>query len=125
LTGKSAVDCGFLTYESVDNGTSDIDTCAKSAVESGKPFRFGYQGNDDELIYCTVAVRADDGQLWSLNFYVPVSEAMKKINAQFRLQALRCSSIRIQRGRSFFAFDGCTDATDDLVASLHRKKPSG
>jgi hypothetical protein len=126
LTDDSVVDCGFLALDAPDKDLYDIKRCARSSIESGKAYRFGYQNMDKLLGYCAVAARTPDGQLWSLEFYAPIDEVMKKrTDLQYNFNAKQCSDIKVLADRrSFFDLENCTEATDTLMSSLH-DKPGG
>lgn len=123
LGGDSAVDCGFLALDASDQDFRDVLECAKSAVQSGKPYRFGYRNIDKYLSFCNVAVRAPDGQLWSLQFYVPIMDAMsQRKDLQYSFNAKQCSSLALKNDRrGFFAMQQCTEATDTLMSLVHDK----
>lgn len=123
LSGDSAVDCGFLALEASDQDFRDVMDCAKSAIQSGKAYRFGYRNIDKYFSFCNVAARTPDGQLWSLQFYVPILDAMsQRKDLQYSFNASQCSSIQINNDRrGFFAFQTCTEATDALMTLLHDK----
>ncbi len=122
LSGDSAVDCGFLALDASDRDFYDVLECAKSAVQSGKAYRFGYRNIDKYLSFCNVAVRAPDGQLWSLQFYVPILEAMsQRKDLQYSFNAKQCTSLTLKNDRrGFFAMGQCTEATDDILRQLHQ-----
>ena len=121
LSGESAVDCGFLALEASDQDFRDVMDCAKSAIQSGKAYRVGYRNIDKILSYCHVAVRSPDGQLWSLQFYVPILDAMsQRKDLQYSFNASQCSSMQIKNDRrGFFTLENCTEATDTLMTLLH------
>jgi hypothetical protein len=123
LTGDSGVDCGFLALDASDQDFRNVLQCARFAVQSGKSYRFGYQNIDKILGYCAVAARAPDGQLWSLEFYVPIQDAMsKRKDLQYSFNASQCSSIQLKNDRrGFFNLESCTEATDALMTALHDK----
>lgn len=121
LSGDSAVDCGFLALDASDQDFYDMLQCAKSAVQSGQAYRFGYRNIDKYLSFCNVAVRSPDGQLWSLQYYVPILEAMsQRKDLQYSFNAKQCTSITLKNDRrGFFAMGQCTEATDALLKQLH------
>ena len=121
LTGESTVDCGFLALSASDRDFYDIMVCARSAIASGKAYRFGYQNADNFFGYCKVAARSPDGKLWSLEFYAPIDKVMDKVEPlQYSFNVKRCSNITIQNNRrGFFYLQSCTEATDSLMQSLH------
>jgi hypothetical protein len=123
---ESTVDCGFLALEASDQDFRDVLGCAKSAVESGKPYRFGYRNIDQYLSFCNVAMRTPDGQLWSLQFYVPILEAMsQRKDLQYSFNAKQCSTITLKNDRrGFFGLQGCNEATDAFMSRLHDKPGS-
>jgi hypothetical protein len=123
LTGESVVDCGFLALDASDQDFRNVLQCAKSAVQSGKPYRFGYRNIDKYLSFCKVAAHAPDGQLWSLEFYVPIQDAMsQRKDLQYNFNASQCSSIQLKNDRrGFFDMKDCTEATDALLAALRGK----
>lgn len=120
LSGDSAVDCGFLALDASDKDFYHIMQCAHLAIQSGKAYRIGYENLDEVFGYCNAAVRAPDGQLWSLQFYAPVDEIMgRKPDLQYRFNAKRCKSITLfDDRRGFFRPQDCSEATDDLMKSL-------
>lgn len=123
LTGDSVVDCGFLALDASDKDLYDVRKCARSSIEGGKAYRFGYQNIDKLLGYCAVAARTPDGQLWSLEFYAPIDDVMRKrADLQYNFNAKQCSDIRLLTDRrGFFNLENCTEATDALMASLRDK----
>src|SRR5579859_744905 len=123
VSGESAVDCGFLALEASDQDFRDVMDCAKSAIQSGKAYRFGYRNIDKYFSFCNVAARSPDGQLWSLQFYVPILDAMsQRKDLQYSFNASQCSGIQIRNDRrGFFAVQQCTEATDALMALLRDK----
>lgn len=120
LSGDSAVDCGFLTLDASDKDFYHIMQCAQLAIQAGQAYRFGYQNLDEVFGYCNAAVRAPDGQLWSLQFYAPADEIMgKKPDLQYRFNAKRCGSLAVLNDRrGFFKPQDCSEATDALMKSL-------
>jgi len=123
LTGESAVNCGFLALDASDQDFRNALQCAKFAVQSGKPYRFGYRNIDKFLSFCRIAAHSPDGQLWSLEFYVPIQDAMsRKKDLQYSFNAAQCSSIQLKNDRrGFFDMKACTEATDALLAALRDK----
>lgn len=121
--GDSTVDCGFLALEASDQDFHNMLECAKFAVQSGKPYRFGYRNIDQYLSFCNVAMSTPDGQLWSLQFYVPILEAMsQRKDLQYSFNAKQCSGITLKNDRrGFFGLQGCTEATDAFMNLLHDK----
>ena len=121
LTDASTVDCGFLALSASDRDFHDIMVCARSAVASGKAYRFGYQNADNFFGYCKAAARSPDGQLWSLEFYAPIDKIMNKTESlQYNFNAKQCSGVAIVNDRrGFFNLQSCTEATDTLMHSLH------
>ena len=120
LSGNSAVDCGFLALDASDKDFYHIMQCAQLAIQGGKAYRIGYQNLDEVFGYCNAAVRAPDGQLWSLQFYAPVDEIMgRKPDLQYRFNAKRCVSISLlDDRRGFFRLQDCSEATDALMKNL-------
>lgn len=123
LTGDSVVDCGFLALDASDQDFRNILQCARFAVQSGKPYRFGYRNIDKFLGFCKVAALSPDGKLWSLEFYVPIQDAMsQRKDLQYNFNAAQCSSILLKNDRrGFFDMQGCTEATDSLMETLRDK----
>lgn len=126
LGGDATVDCGFLALEASDQDFRDVLACAKSAVQSGKSYRFGYRNIDQFLSFCNVAMSTPDGQLWSLQFYVPILEAMsQRKDLQYSFNAKQCSGITLKNDRrGFFGMQNCTEATDAFMSLLHDKTGS-
>ena len=126
LSGDPAVDCGFLALDASDQDFRNVLGCAKFAVQSGKPYRFGYRNIDQYLSFCNVAVRSPDGQLWSLQFYVPILEAMsQRKDLQYSFNAKQCSGITLKNDRrGFFGLQNCSEATDAFMTLLHGKDGS-
>lgn len=120
LGGDAAQDCGFLALHASDKDFYDILGCARSALASGKAYRFGYQNFDDFFGYCRAVARAPDGQVWSLEFYAPVDEVMNgKAPPQYRFNAKQCSAVSVVKDRrGFFQTGQCTEATDELIKTL-------
>jgi len=120
LAGDAAEDCGFLALHASDKDFYDIMGCARSALASGKAYRFGYQNFDEFFGYCRAVARAPDGQVWFLEFYAPVDEVMNgKGPSQYRFNAKQCSSVSVIKDRrGFFQAQGCAEATDELMKSL-------
>lgn len=120
LAGDAAMDCGFLALHASDKDFYDIMGCARSALASGKAYRFGYQNFDEFFGYCRAAVRSPDGRVWFLEFYAPVDEVMNgKQPFQYRFNAKQCSSVSVIKDRrGFFDAQGCSEATDELMKSL-------
>lgn len=123
LTGDSVVDCGFLALDASDQDFRNILQCARFAVQSGKPYRFGYRNIDKFLSFCKVAALSPDGKLWSLEFYVPIQDAMsQRKDLQYSFNAAQCSSIQLKNDRrGFFDMKDCTEATDSLMETLRDK----
>lgn len=120
LAGDTAQDCGFLALHASDKDFYDIMGCARTALASGKAYRFGYQNFDDFFGYCRAVARSPDGQVWFLEFYAPVAEVMNgKAPLQYRFNAKQCSAVSVVKDRrGFFAAQGCTEATDELIKIL-------
>jgi len=123
LTGDSVMDCGFLALDASDQDFRNVLQCAKFAVQSGKPYRFGYRNIDKFLSFCKIAAHSPNGKLWSLEFYVPIQDAMsQRKDLQYSFNAAQCSSIQLKNDRrGFFDMKDCNEATDALLAELHAR----
>ena len=111
LSGADAYDCGLLHLDARDGAESQITACARDAVASGRAYRFGYQSFGIDSMYCDVAVRAPDGQIWSL-----YSDNEALLGGGITLSVQRCKEIAFRRGTigkgSFFEHDRCERAPE-------------
>ena len=125
LAGANTQDCGFLHADS--DSEKQIAACAKQAVDSGKPFKFGYMSHGDDSSFCDVAIKSSDGQLWSLYYDADSSGGEGKTNNYSTLAVSRCNRIEfvpaaIGRG-SFFALKDCSAAPEVAEAIAAQRKP--
>lgn len=121
LSGPDAYDCGLLHLDARDGAQTQIAACARDAVASGRPYRFGYQSLGTDTLYCDVAVRAPDGQLWTLYF-----DDEGTLGGHAVLSVRRCKDLRFERGTigkgSFFASGGCADQDHSMFDVLAARR---
>jgi hypothetical protein len=116
LAGKDAIDCGFLPMSADLNQRKSTLACAKNAVKSHKPFHFGYASFGDDSAYCDVAIRAADGQLYSLFFDFDVTGQLGTDGSNSALWISKCESITFRPGTigkgSFFNQEKCVESKE-------------
>lgn len=121
LGGADAYDCGLLHLGAGDGALSQITACARDAVASGRPYRFGYQSIGSDSLVCAAAVRAPDGRLWLLDYDDDVGGKHSVLWVQ------RCGSITFSRHpwrpAIFFSFDHC-EPIPDMFDTLQRQRAS-
>jgi len=140
IAGVSAIDCGFLPRDirrSLDGWQSlassgaqvellaKIEQCAKSAVESGNAFKFGYYGFGYDSDFCDVAIRGPDGQLISFFFDSDTSGQMGSKGNHSVVHTSSCKTIEFKPGTidnsSFFDLQECT-SSPEIFSALSSSK---
>jgi hypothetical protein len=125
LGGTDAYDCGLLHIDARDGALMQIAGCAREAVASGRPYRFGYQTIGSDSMVCGVAVRARDGQLWFLDYDSDVSGQFGSQGNHAALWVRRCKDVRFARNAVrpaiFFELDGC-QAANDMFDTLQKRR---
>lgn len=113
VSGQSVTDCGFLPFRPSDRDRAATEACAKDAVQSGKPFKFGYRSFGDDSGFCDVAIRRPDGQLVAFFYDSDVTGQMGTNGNHSRVWTSRCKGIEFKPGTiglgSFFAMQGCVE----------------
>ena len=113
LSGKGVVNCGFFSNLSNNDKKQYVQNCAEKVVNSGKPYIFGHRAQGDDSIFCDVAIRDIDGNLWSFFYDSDISGGSGGPSA---LWISECKSIAMQPGTiaqdSFFDLQNCTERTD-------------
>ena len=113
LAGGDAMNCGFTTTESSANQLRSVSLCARKAALGNGPFRFGYRSFGTDSSYCSVAVRSQDGQLWSV--YVDV-DLWRMDGGGATLWVSRCEEVDFAQRTigpgSFFKLTDCQEAPD-------------
>src|SRR5204863_1223558 len=68
LAGERAVNCGLLRLDATEAQKAEVEKCAKTAEELGRPYRAGQVGIDvaDTYIARDVAIRDPNGPRWRL-----------------------------------------------------------
>jgi hypothetical protein len=128
LAGQSAIDCGFIQLDASETVKDRTVRCAGESISGNLPFEFGYRGVGDDSWYCDVAIRAADGQLYSLYYDSDVTGHWAERPETSRLWLQRCKGIRMLPGtstRSFFALDGCEESPRDLQALISARAGPG
>ncbi|MEO8671965.1 MAG: hypothetical protein ABI411_11670 [Tahibacter sp.] len=130
LTGPEFIDCGLLHMDSDGGSRAYVRRCAREAVASDRPFRFGYCSWGDDSMYCDIAIRAPDGQLWSFWYDSDVTGQAGRSGNNAALRASRCASIVFEPGTigygSFFRQGDCVpddDAVNKIVAVRNASRP--
>lgn len=125
IAGQSAVDCGFLPLGASARDRAATTACARSAVESGKPFKFGYRSVGDDSAFCDVAIRRQDGQLVAFFFDSDVTGQSGTDGNHSTVWTSRCSGIEFKPGTigpgSFFAMRDCSEAPE-IFSGLARRR---
>ncbi len=116
IAGDSAVDCGFLSSGVSKGQRRATVTCAKNAVASDRPFKFGYAGFGTDSFFCDVAIRNADGQLISFAYDSDVTGGFATDGENAAVWTSRCARIAFEKGSivlsSFFDLQGCTEAPE-------------
>lgn len=126
VAGPDAIDCGFH----VGPGASSRDiakwqACARDALASGTPVKFGYRSHGDDSAFCDVAIRTPEGELisWYLDFDVTGGGGTGPSSA---LWASRCTGIAFKPGSigpgSFFHLNGCEELTSGRVWDIRQAR---
>src|SRR5262245_60558990 len=68
LSGSNARDCGFFDLQSPADEKEHVRACAREAERQSGAFKFGHLTFGIDSAFCTVAVRDDAGNYWSLLF---------------------------------------------------------
>lgn len=125
IAGQSATDCGFLPFRATARDRAATETCAKDAVKSGKPFKFGYGSFGDDSAFCDVAIRRPDGQLVAFFFDSDVTGQMGTNGNHSTVWTSKCSKVEFKPGTigpgSFFAMQDCTEAPEIFSGLSSRK----
>lgn len=116
IAGQSAVDCGFLPFRASARARVATEACAKDAVRSGKPFKFGYGSFGDDSAFCDVAIRRPDGQLIAFFFDADVTGQMGTNGNHSTVWTSKCGKVEFKPGTrglgSFFAMKDCVEAPE-------------
>lgn len=116
IAGDSAIDCGFLSSGASKSERNATAACAKNAVVSGRPFKFGYAGFGTDSFFCDVAIRNADGQLISFAYDSDVTGQWGAGGGSAVVWTSRCDRIVFEPGSivpgSFFDLKECTEAPE-------------
>jgi hypothetical protein len=126
LAGKSAVDCGFLSFGTSDEDRVLIKNCARGAVRSDQPFKFGYHGLNVDSVICDVAVRTSNGELISFFVDTDVSGQMGEDGNHIFASTAKCKNIQFIRRipfhpTAFFNLRHCIQAPE-IFSTLPSQK---
>jgi hypothetical protein len=116
LAGTRAVNCGLLRLDATEEQKAEVEKCAKTAEELGRPYRAGQVGIDiaDTYIACDVAIRDTHGQRWRLWYDFDLDDRLSQGASDGVVTVSRCNSIAFQPGtlltHSFFELGGCQEA---------------
>lgn len=126
LAGPDAVDCGFHAGMGANRG--DIkrwQACAREAVASGRPFKFGYRSFGIDSAFCHTAIRTPEGELlsWFLDFDVTGGSSER---ARSALWASGCKDIAFEAGTighgSFFDLKECSELTSGRAWEIQQAR---
>jgi hypothetical protein len=116
LVGPSALDCGMVRLDDSNRMQARKQACARKVVASGRPFKLGYVGVGDDSLFCDVAGRSSDGQLWHYFFDFDVTGQNGRDGSNSSLRMSRCEQIEFTPGTiyagSFFKLSECKEAPD-------------
>jgi hypothetical protein len=106
LAGHTVKDCGILAYPASAEAQSKAQSCAKRALASRAPVRFGSGWVGSDAASCSVVVRDLDSQLWAIDHRYDISVELGE-----KLFVARCSSVTfpVPDARSWQHFEvaGC------------------
>jgi hypothetical protein len=123
LVGPDALDCGMVQFEDGSRTQARKHACARKAVKSGQPFKFGYIALGYDSLFCDVAGRSKDGQLWSFFLDYDVTGQYGSDGRNSSLQISRCDRIEFTPGTifagSFFNLSECKAAPDVVKRYVH------
>lgn len=116
IAGPAARDCGILPLNASLAAQSASKACAREAVASGGPFKFGYESYGVDSRFCSVAIRRPDGQLVSFYFDFDVTGHMGSGGGHAVVWTSKCAGIEFKPGTigpgSFFAMQDCIEASE-------------
>jgi hypothetical protein len=125
LAGDTAVDCGFVSMRATDARRKETESCARKAVKSVAPFKFGYESLGYDSVYCDIAVRRADGQMISLYYDSDITGQFGSNGNNSAASTARCTKISFSAGTigvgSFFDLKQCTDAPE-IFSNLSSRK---
>ena len=116
LAGERSVNCGLLRLDATEEQKAEVEKCAKTAEQLGRPYRAGQVGIDvaDTYIACDVAIRDPSGQRWRLWYDFDLDDRISKGASDGVVSVSRCDSIAFRPGSlltgSFFDLGGCEEA---------------
>lgn len=127
LAGPTALDCGMAGLDANRRTRDRVATCAKRAASTDQPFKFGYVGAGDDSLFCDVAVRTPEGQLWSFYMDYDVTGQMGTDGRNSAVWVSRCDKLEFKPGTmfwgSFFNLSECKEAPD-ITARLVSERTS-
>lgn len=125
IAGPNARDCGFLPLRASAAARAATEACAKDAVKSGEPFKFGYGSFGDDSGFCDVAIRRPDGQLVAFFYDSDVTGQMGADGKHAVVWTSKCAGIEFTPGTiglgSFFAMQNCVEAPEIFAGLASRK----
>jgi hypothetical protein len=119
LADGAANDCGVLSPSVNNRSRRAVQSCARQAIRSHAPVRFGAGSIGVDDAHCSVVVTDSSGQIWLLEHSYDVS-----VEPGEKLFVGRCSSVEFPEinasSSEYFRVAGCTAD----VAGLDRVKAS-
>lgn len=94
IVSDEAIDCGLLPLDATKRSRAFAEGCAQQALAERASFRVGYVGFGDDSMYCVIALRSPDGQLWELFFDSDRWGAFGTRGNQSQLRLSRCTAMR-------------------------------
>jgi hypothetical protein len=124
LAGPDAIDCEWL--QSPGRGERKrMMACARKAMASSRPYRFGSGIFGVDAGFCEAVVRAPDGQIWSLRYDVDFSFPKDDPRSHPTLFVGRCDAVEllhdVRDDGVFFQAKACrqdNDGFDRVKAAL-------
>lgn len=114
LAGEESTDCGLLRTNASRSARSRFRRCATAVAASRVPFRMGRASSLPDASRCTVAIRAEDGQLWEVYYDFDYDHSApsdgNSIAFRWILQLSRCESMHLVSASSgHFQLEGCIE----------------
>lgn len=94
IVSDEAIDCGLLPPDATERSQAFAEDCVQHALAERASFRAGYVGFGDDSMYCVIALRSPDGQLWELFFDSDQWGAFGTRGNQSQLRLSRCTAMR-------------------------------
>jgi hypothetical protein len=118
IAGPAATDCGFLPLDAAEGLRDATERCARQALKSGAPFKFGYESFGDDSGFCDVAVRNPEGEFIGLfvDYDVSGQAGYAPVASTSRCAGLAFRPGTIGRG-SFFDLEEC-EQTPEIFSTL-------